>query len=192
MSFDLNDYVDVAERIKVFKTEFPLGTLQGEGEFVRDETGAILGYIYTARAYRTESDSRPGVGTAYEPIPGKTPYTKDSEVMNAETSAWGRAIVALGFETKKIASANEVRNRQNGDLPESGGASATQPDSEKPQPDDGGDPGKVELTFGKHKGKRLEDVPEDYKKWLLENFEPKTAEQRRIIAAVESDLSIPF
>jgi hypothetical protein len=32
--------------------------------------------------------------------------------MNAETSAWGRAIIALGFPTKKIASAEEVRNRQ--------------------------------------------------------------------------------
>jgi hypothetical protein len=32
--------------------------------------------------------------------------------MNAETSAWGRAIVALGIPTKKVASAEEVRNRQ--------------------------------------------------------------------------------
>ncbi len=32
--------------------------------------------------------------------------------MNAETAAWGRAIVALGFKTKKIASAQEVRARQ--------------------------------------------------------------------------------
>ena len=32
--------------------------------------------------------------------------------MNAETAAWGRAIVALGFSTKKIASAQEVRARQ--------------------------------------------------------------------------------
>ena len=31
--------------------------------------------------------------------------------MNAETAAWGRAIVALGFETKKLASRQEVRNR---------------------------------------------------------------------------------
>jgi hypothetical protein len=43
------------------------------------------------------------------PIPGKTPYTKDSEVENAETSAWGRAIAALGFEVhNSIASAEEV------------------------------------------------------------------------------------
>jgi hypothetical protein len=113
--FKLDDYVDVAERIRVFKTEFPLGTLQGEGEFVRDEQGCIVGYLYKAFAYRESDDPRPGIGHAFEPIPGKTPYTKDSEVMNAETSAWGRAIVALGFETKKIASAEEVRNRQNGE-----------------------------------------------------------------------------
>src|SRR3990167_1754651 len=71
--------------------------------------GGVLG---RAGASRPPDDPRPGVGHAFEPIPGKTPYTKDSETMNAETSAWGRAIVALGFETKKIASANEVRARQ--------------------------------------------------------------------------------
>lgn len=36
--------------------------------------------------------------------------------MNAETSAWGRAIVAcLAADTQKIASADEVRNRQSND-----------------------------------------------------------------------------
>jgi hypothetical protein len=70
--------------------------------------------VYTAAAYRAPDDERPGIGTAWEPIPGKTPYTKDSEVMVAETSAWGRAIVAaLAGETKRIASADEVRNRSN-------------------------------------------------------------------------------
>jgi len=195
MSFDLGDYVDVAERIQVFKAEYPDGVLQGEGDFVRDETGAIIGYLYRAFAYRNDADPRPGIGHAYEPIPGKTPYTRDSEVMNAETSAWGRAIVALGFETKKIASRQEVQNRQNGssepDAAE-GTTTASASGSEKPQPADGGDPAKVEFTFGKHKGKTVAEVPEEYKKWLVENFEPHTPEQRRILAAVKEDLSIPF
>jgi hypothetical protein len=44
--------------------------------------------------------------------------------MNAETSAWGRAIIALGFPTKKIASAEEVRNRQADERVEPKGLSA--------------------------------------------------------------------
>jgi hypothetical protein len=133
VSFDLSDYVDVAARIELFYGKHPQGTLQGSGEFVRDEQGRIFGYVYRAEAYRDPEDTRPGVGTAFEPIPGATPYTKDSEVMNAETSAWGRAIVACGFSSKHIASADEVRARQDSGpvRPEGGGvvagASATTP-----------------------------------------------------------------
>jgi hypothetical protein len=105
MSFDLKDYKDVPERIKEFSAKFPDGSLQSELERHDD------GWLCKAYAYRTADDPRPGIGHAFEPAPGKTPYTKDSEAMNAETSAWGRAIVALGFETKHIASANEVRSR---------------------------------------------------------------------------------
>ncbi len=181
-NFNLADYVDVAERLGVFKKAFPMGSLQGRGEFVRDEAGAIVGYIYRAEAYRDPDDTRPGVGSAFEPIPGKTPYTRDSEVQNAETSAWGRAIVALGFETKKIASANEVRNRQPADVPPpfEPGVEATH------------DPMNTVLTFGKYKGSRIHEVPTAYKEWLVEKYEPKTPEQHTILQAVKDDLSIPF
>ena len=107
------DYVDVATRIREFKEAFPTGSLQRvDLQFVN--IGGKDFVVYTAAAYRAPDDERPGMGTAWEPIPGKTPYTKDSEVMVAETSAWGRAIVAaLAGETKRIASADEVRNRSN-------------------------------------------------------------------------------
>jgi hypothetical protein len=105
VSFDLADYKDVAERIAEFKAKFPEGSLQSELRFEND------GWLCRAYAYRTPEDERPGIGHAFEPVPGKTPYTKDSEAMNAETSAWGRAIVALGFETKKIASRQEIQSR---------------------------------------------------------------------------------
>ena len=52
---------------------------------------------------------------AFEPFPGRTPYTRGSELQNAETSAWGRAIVAaLAADTNRagVASADEVRNRR--------------------------------------------------------------------------------
>lgn len=109
------DYVDVATRIRDFKAEYPTGSLQqvrlefhtiGEQTFV----------LYVAACFRTPDDQRPGIGSAWEPVPGKTPYTKDSEIMVAETSAWGRAIVAAtGADTKNsgsVASADEVKARQ--------------------------------------------------------------------------------
>ena len=107
------DYVDVATRIREFKEAFPTGSLQRvDMQFVN--IGGKDFVVYTAAAYRSPDDERPGMGTAWEPVPGLTPYTKNSEVMVAETSAWGRAIVAaLAGETKRIASADEVRNRAN-------------------------------------------------------------------------------
>jgi hypothetical protein len=109
------DYVDVATRIRDFKNEYPTGSLQQ----VRVEfhtIGSQTFVLYVAACYRTPDDERPGIGSAWEPVPGKTPFSKDSELMIAETSAWGRAIVAAtGAETKsngKIASADEVNARQ--------------------------------------------------------------------------------
>ena len=107
------DYIDVAARIVEFRTKFPEGSLQQLDLKFIDFAGKSW-VVYTAAAYRTPDDTRPGVGTAWEPVPGPTQFTRDSEVQNAETAAWGRAIVAsLAADTKKgIASAEEVRNRQ--------------------------------------------------------------------------------
>ena len=106
------DYVDVATRLREMRETFPQLTLQQlDLKFIT--FGGQDWVVYTAAAYRTPEDPRPGIGSAWEPIPGKTPYTRDSELMVAETSAWGRALVAIGAETKNgIASANEVKARQ--------------------------------------------------------------------------------
>ncbi len=111
--FALDDYVDVAARIAEFRTKYPDGSLQQVSLDFREVAGAWW-VVYTAGAYRSPDDARPGHGTAWEPVPGKTPYTRDSELQNAETAAWGRAIVAvLAADTKKgVASAEEVRNAQ--------------------------------------------------------------------------------
>ena len=107
--FSLDDYVDVAERIAQFSAKYPEGSLQSE--LTRHEDG----WLCRGYAFRSADDPRPGIGHAFEPVPGKTPYTRDSEAQNAETAAWGRAIVALGFETKKIASKQEVKARGAGE-----------------------------------------------------------------------------
>lgn len=107
------DYIDVAARIVEFRTKHPQGSLQQESLDFR-EFGGKSWVIYTACAYRTPDDFRPGMGTAWEEVPGVTPFTKGSELQNAETAAWGRAIVAaLAADTKRgIASAEEVRGGQ--------------------------------------------------------------------------------
>ena len=107
------DYIDVASRIVEFRTKHPEGSLQQAALDFKEVAGAWW-VVYTAAAYRSPDDPRPGIGTAWEPVPGKTNFTRDSELQNAETAAWGRAIVAaLAADTKRgIASAEEVRNRQ--------------------------------------------------------------------------------
>ena len=109
------DYVDVAERKREFVERYPEGVLQSWLRPYIEQVGDRSYIVYAAAAYRTPDDPRPGIGWAWEPVPGPTPFTYDSELQNAETSAWGRAILALGFETKKIASAEEVRNRSAGE-----------------------------------------------------------------------------
>lgn len=98
------DYIQVNERIIAFKEEFPEGSLQSEIIQLDDEIVVIKAY-----AFRSPEDIRPGIGHSGLKIPGATPYTRGSELENAETSAWGRALAALGFEVKRgIASKEEV------------------------------------------------------------------------------------
>ena len=106
------DYKDVATRLAEIRAIYPELSLQQVRCELIDQ-GGQLGWLYVAAAFRTPDDTRPGMGTAFEPVPGKTPYTKDSEIMVAETSAWGRALVAIGADTKNgVASADEVKARQ--------------------------------------------------------------------------------
>lgn len=129
MAFDskgLDDYVDVAQRIADFREQYPHGSLQPLDPAKPWEQAVVNGVskdgkpyamtmiTYVAAAYRTPDDPRPGIGVAWEPFPGRTPYTLGSELMNAETSAWGRAIIAaLASDSKRgVSSREEVRNRQ--------------------------------------------------------------------------------
>jgi hypothetical protein len=116
MSFNMEGYVDVAERIRLFKGLYPNGCLRPYNPaepFRIMEIGGKEFIVYTAAAFRSPDDPCPGIAVAAEPAVGQTSFTKNSEVMNAETSAWGRAIVAaLAADSQRIASADEVRNRR--------------------------------------------------------------------------------
>lgn len=121
MAHDLSGYEEVPDRIVRFYSDHPEGSLCCQSVEYRELPAAHLNgepcvhIIYHALAYRHPEDAHPGHGMASEPVPGLTPYTKGSELMNAETSAWGRALAALGYVGKKIASADEVRARQDQD-----------------------------------------------------------------------------
>lgn len=106
--FNMDDYVGVNERILAFKEKYPEGVLQSEILTLTDKLVVVKGL-----AYKTPDDLRPGIGHSSLAIPGATPYTRGSELENAETSAWGRALAALGFEVKRsVASRNEVESKQ--------------------------------------------------------------------------------
>jgi hypothetical protein len=107
-SFNLENYVDVDGRLTWFFERFPEGSLQAE--VLHFPTADLPILVVKAYAYRSMGDVTPGIGTASEVYPGTTPYTKGSELMNAETSAWGRALAAIGAPTKgHVASRDEVK-----------------------------------------------------------------------------------
>jgi hypothetical protein len=110
-------YNEVAARIVEARKKHPDGVLQPldpANPYKIQEIGDKTFIVYTAAFYRTPDDQRPGIGTAWEPFPGTTNFTRNSELMNAETSAWGRALVAaFAADTKKsIATSLDVRNRE--------------------------------------------------------------------------------
>ena len=106
-----DDYIEVAERIQIFIEQYPTGSLQSDWAMVERDGEQWL--AVKAYAYRYPDDQRPGVGHAWEPVPGRTPFTKGSELMVGETSAWGRALAAIGIAVHRgIASGDEIRTAQ--------------------------------------------------------------------------------
>jgi len=106
----LADYVTVPQRIAQFYELF------GTGRLVTGEVRVEMGpdgksrVMVQAAAYRTPDDPLPGIGWSWMELPGTSNFTRGSELENTETSAWGRAIAALGILVdRSVASANEVR-----------------------------------------------------------------------------------
>jgi hypothetical protein len=130
VTFDLDGYVDVAEREQLLFERYPDARVQVELEEVRNGAGEIVAWKAKATIWRSHDDPLPVCDYAVEPVPGKTPFTRDSEAMNASTSAIGRAIVLAGFPSKKIASEDEVRARRG-----SGNGSPAKPEFSEARPD---------------------------------------------------------
>lgn len=113
MSFDLGNYTTVNDRLLELFKKYPDARIQNQRPEIVEFDGREW-WLVTTRIWRSVDDVLPVIASAAEPK-GTTPYTRDSEMMNAETSAIGRAILLVGGIGIKpggsLASANEVQNR---------------------------------------------------------------------------------
>jgi hypothetical protein len=120
----LADYVDVKTRVAEFYAKHPEGRLTTAEAYISEDPDGKVRVWCHAKAYRTPDDPLPGDGWSYLEVPGSTPYTRGSEIENAETSAWGRAIGSLGILIdRSIASAQEVENKK-GEAPKDANGAA--------------------------------------------------------------------
>ena len=109
---DLGDYVEVKDRIRLFYELFGGGRLVTDEVTILTDPAGKQRVMIKALAYRTVDDPHPGVGHSWMEIPGRTPYTNGSEIENAETSAWGRAIGSLGILIAgSIATVGEIESK---------------------------------------------------------------------------------
>jgi hypothetical protein len=106
--FDLSNYVEVADRLREFYEKHPGGRVITSIVELTEKRVVVKAEVYRETAHEVPS----GAGHSALGIPGVTPYTKGAELENAETSAIGRALVAAGLASKKIASADEVRAKR--------------------------------------------------------------------------------
>jgi hypothetical protein len=111
-AFNLGDYVDVPTRLAEALKRWPDLRVQETKPLIVVVDNQLYVEI-SCTVWRDQADLKPSVAYCWEPIPGKTPYTKGSEMMNASTSCLGRALGFLGMGIgKSIASRNEVQARQ--------------------------------------------------------------------------------
>lgn len=109
---DMSNYVTVAERMTAAFERWPDMRVQESLPVVREIDGQTVVEV-TVMIYRTPDDPLPGIGSAWEPFPGTTPFTRGSEMMNASTSSIGRVLAAMGVGAQRsLASADEVELRK--------------------------------------------------------------------------------
>jgi len=94
MSFDLEGYAPVQERIGEFYRDFPHGCIKTR--LVREDGPEV---VFEARVYRTPEEVAAGVYTSgwAREIEGKNPVNRTSHLENCESSAIGRALANLGY-----------------------------------------------------------------------------------------------
>ena len=135
MSFNLDNYVDVPTRLRMALEKHPDLRIQ-ESQPIFREVNDKLYIEIKCTVWRDKDDPLPVIAYCWEPFPGTTPYTRDSEQMNASTSALGRALGMMGFGIEhKMASKQEVLARQTEPevVTRKDGTVAEDPFTDKPQ-----------------------------------------------------------
>ena len=158
------EYAEVNQRIKAFRMVYPEGQIITE--MLSNENGVCV-----FRACISNNEGKViATGTAYEKEDSSF-INKTSYIENCETSAVGRALGMCGFGIDvSVASAEEVQNAINNQEPTKEEAL------------------EYVIDFGRHKGKKLTEVPKEYLEWMLGN-----TNNERIIKLIElaTGLKVP-
>jgi len=113
MGFSLDNYVDVATRLRLAFDKYPDLRIQETAREVIEMPDKSCFIRCTVTVWRDGTDPIPSIATACELYPGRTPYTKTSENEVGFTSALGRALGYMGFGiTNAIATKDEVKAAQ--------------------------------------------------------------------------------
>ena len=171
MSFDLGNYVEVKDRVRTFLDAHQEGSIVCDPPSVV-EIGGQTFVASTARVYRSPEDPCPVQASAWEVFPGKTPYTKDSEAMNAETSAVGRALGFLGFGIDGSLAAREDVQRRQGDADADRLAVESQEQRKRLHEACGGDAELAKALWGDRS--KTEPIPEDELADLMDEGKQKS------------------
>ena len=105
---DLTGYVPVSERLRLALAAHPDLRVVEQGHRI-EMFGDIVTLVCSVAVHRDAADVLPVVGSASESLPGRTPFTRGSELMVGFTSALGRALGYMGFGLDSgMASRDEV------------------------------------------------------------------------------------
>jgi hypothetical protein len=120
MTFEMKDYIDVKTRVEMLYKLWPDARIVTSPPQLMPGRNDMIYVI--ASISRTADDINPTTGMAAELVEGKTSFTRNSELMNCETSAIGRAIANMGIGiTKGMASLNEVVRQEENNKSNHGG-----------------------------------------------------------------------
>lgn len=100
--FNLDDYVDVNERVKQFWAAYPKGRILTAMEHIDGPESSNRMVVIHAEVYADREPSSPPIASGYAKEREGTGYVnKTAFLENCETSAIGRALANLGFGVEK-------------------------------------------------------------------------------------------
>lgn len=174
MTFNLQDYAEVKDRIPVFWKRYPDGRIVTEQTMFDLESGTVEFVCYLYRDHETEKPVT--TGWAYEVV-GSSPVNRTSAVENCETSAIGRALANMGIHGKNGTEPRPSREEMQKVVRQ----------NVEPVPELLNEP----IRFGKHQGATWAEVLETdraYAHWAVENAKRMGEDLR---ATLKAELAAP-